>query len=356
MFESGGLEKFQSNLSKEDKKILEEFRSYCSISAGKNTCIEIGRSIIQLMYVIDKPIKDFGLEDLRGFLAKLSNSGRSVHTCNKIKTHIKRFLRWKFKDYPTRFNDLEDIKQVNNKFNEEKINSDTLLTPKDVEKIVKDEPNIFWKTFFIVLYESGCRPIELRLLKWKNISFNIDKDDLSKIHIFATKTSKSRDIYVQSGTKFLKELREMRNNPESSSLVFSAVSNKNEPMDKSTVSVWLKRRSKSALGRSVNPYLLRHSRATELYLNANIPDSVAQKFLGHGKDMKDVYNHLSSEDVKLAVSKTIYNFEIVSPDKKADYDLKIKKLEEGVENLRAENQEIKKLLNQVLEKGIPAVK
>ncbi len=351
MFESGGLEKFRSKLSVKDKKILKDFSEYCSISAGKNTCVEIGRSVIQLMYVINKPIDKLNLEDLRGFLAKLSNSGRSVHTCNKIKTHIKRFIRWKFKDYPIRFNDLEDIKQNNNKFNEEKINSDTLLKKKEVERIVKAEPTVFWKTFFIVLYESGCRPKELRLLRWENISFDIEPNNLSKIHIFATKTSKARDVYVQSGTKFLKELRDSRNNPKANLLVFSAFPSKDVPMSKSTVSEWLSNRSFNVLGRKVNPYLLRHSRATELYLNANIPDSVAQKFLGHGKDMKDIYNHLSSEDVKLAVSKTIYNFEI-APEKKHKLELEIEELKKN----SISKEDVFKIVQQALKRTAKGIK
>lgn len=333
MFDSGDLEDFKKTLSKDKLKVLNDFSNFCSISAKELSCIEISRSIVQFFYVCNKPLKEIDLETLREFLWKLQKSGRSINTCNKIKTHLKRFLRWYFKDYPTRFNDLQDIKNFGSRINEAKINSSTLLKKEDVEKIVKSEPRFFWKTFFIVLYETGCRPKEVRLMKWKDVSFNIDENGLSKINVFATKTSRARDVYVQNGTKMLLELRERQKNKDENALIFPAPRGENKPLDKGTVSNWIKERSESAIGRSINPYLLRHSRATELYLNANIPDSIAQKFLGHSKDMKDVYTHMSSEDVKQAVAKSIYNLDDMPPEKKHALELKVEELQNAQKDL-----------------------
>ena len=100
-------------------------------------------------------------------------------------------------------------------------------------------------------------------------------------------------------------------------------------MGKEYPAMWLKRISLKILGRQVYPYILRHSRATELYTNADIPDKTAQKFLGHSKSMGDVYTHLSNKDVKEAMSKTIYKQrQIISPEKKHKLEKQIEKLEQ----------------------------
>ena len=180
---------------------------------------------------------------------------------------------------------------------------------------------------FISLYESGLRPIELRTLTWNRIKFDIE-DDLSQINIYATKTSKARSVYVKEATYFLKRLKE----ESDSDLVFPSVKDKTKPMGKEYPAMWLKRISLRVLGRQVYPYILRHSRATELYTNADIPDKTAQKFLGHSKSMGDVYTHLSNKDVKEAMSKTIYKKrDIISPEIKHKLEEKIKFLSSSLE-------------------------
>lgn len=318
-YKRGELESYYGKLSKSEKKIIEDFISYCSISAGKNKLEDIKRSIVQFRHITEKPFDKIDLETLRKYLSLLNKSNRKKYTANGIKVYLKRFLKWKFQDWPSRFEELKDIRLVK-AFNEEKINEGTLLKKEQVEKIIKKEKDLTKKTFFITLYESGLRPIELRSLKWKDINFNVD-NELSEIHIYSTKTSKARTVYVKASTFYLQKLREEKK----SDYVFYSREDLNFCISKATATLWIK-----SIGKKANitlfPYLLRHSRATELYLN--MPSKVAQKFMGHSKDMSDFYAHLSSKDVKEATLKTVYNFEELPPEKKHELEKEIEALKQ----------------------------
>ncbi len=350
-FKRGEVQEYFKTLPETEQEIINDYVDYVGITSNsKNRLSNVKRTLTQFSMLTGKEFGKITLKDLRGFLGLLNSSNKTQSTRNELKHTIKRFLRNHFKDWSERFNNLEDIK-LNMGMNEEKINSDTILKKEEIDKIMNAEKKLFWKAFFITLYESGLRPIELRTLTWNKIKFDVD-GDLSEINIYATKTSKARSVYVKEATFFLKRLRE----ESDSDLIFPSVSDKMKPMGKEYPAMWLKRISLKVLGRQVYPYILRHSRATELYTNSDIPDKTAQKFLGHSKSMGDVYTHLSNKDVKEAMSKTIYKKrEILTPQEKD----KIKKLELEIEELKKNSiskEDVMKLVSQALKKTIAETK
>jgi len=322
-------------LPKKDKEDIQNYLKYVSITSSSATRLENNkRTLINLRYTIEKSFDKITLEDLREYLSMLNSSKNTNSSQNEYKATTKRFLKWKFKDWSERFQDLSDIK-LHMKINEEKINAGTLLKAEDIKKIMNTEKQLFWKSFFISLYESGLRPIELRQLLWKDVRLEIE-GDLTEIHIFATKTSKARSVYVKEATFYLKKLKESSDCP----LVFPSVKDHTKPLDKGVVANWLKRLSLKALDRPVTPYLLRHTRATELYTNANIPDKIVQKFLGHSKSMSDVYTHMSNEDVKESMGNSVYNIDDMPREKKHELELKVERMEKQLFEIS------KKLLNE----------
>lgn len=325
-YKKGELERIFSNLHPKEKATINDFISYCGIGAGERKLKDIKRSIIQFRDIIQKSFDKLELEDIRGYLSVLNKSDREKYTKNGIKVYLKRFLKWKFKDWSKRFDDLKDIK-LHQAFNEKKINEGTLLTREQIEKIMNKEKNLSKKTFFITLYESGLRPNELASSKWKDINFNVD-GELSELHIYATKTSKARTIFVRDATFWLKKLKEY----SQSEFIFPSAMNRNEPISRSTSWYWVQEMGK-AIGLKIYPYLLRHTRATELY--KSVPTKIAQKFMGHGKDMSDLYSHLSSSDLKESLLKSVYMFDKLTPEKKHG-------LEKEVEMLKERFKEIEK--------------
>lgn len=333
-FRKGGVQKKYAKLPKEDKEIINKFLEYVAITSKARTRIENNkRTLTHFRIITRKQLSKITLEDLREYLSLLNKSKNTNATQNDFKASIKRFLKWYYKDWSKRFNNLSDIR-LYMRMNEEKINADTLLKKEEIENIMRTESKLYWKTFFITLYESGLRPKELRTLQWQNVKLNVD-GDISEISVYATKTNKARTVYVKEATAYLKRLYEQRkrDNP----LVFPAPQESTRHLGKSTVNVWLQRLSEKAIGRKIFPYILRHTRATELYTNAGIPDKIAQKFLGHSRSMGDVYTHLSAKDIKEALGKTIYKLEEISPEKKH-------KLERDIERLRKDAQAQNRLI------------
>lgn len=344
-FVRGQSQEVFNKLPKKEKEIISDFVKYVSINSSNKVRLENNkRNIVYFRYVLNKSLDKIELKDLRNFLALLNTSKRTQSSKNDLKHTIKRFLKWYYKDWSLRFNDLDDVKLFMG-MNEEKINADSLLKKEDIEKIVKEEPKLFWKTFFITLYESALRPIELRKLLWKNIKFDIDSNGLSEISIFATKTSRARSVYVKESTFYLKKLKEKSD----SELVFPSPKDKTKIMTKELPAMWLKRISLKVLGRPVYPYILRHSRATELYTNAQIPDKIAQKFLGHSKSMGDVYTHLSNKDVKDAVGKTIYQTQDIPPEKKHKLEKEIAELKKEFKDYLLKSQQDFKKIKRYME-------
>jgi DNA-binding transcriptional MerR regulator len=115
------------------------------------------------------------------------------------------------------------------------------------------------------------------------------------------------------------------------------------PINKENCSMWLGRISEKVLGRKVYPYILRHSRATELYTNASIPDKLAQKFLGHSSSMSDVYTHLSNKDVKEVLAKTIYETEDIAPEKKAELQKELDEMKKEQAEMKSNMERLSKL-------------
>lgn len=338
-FKRGEVQKLYKKLPAREKKIIEDFIKYVSITSKSPERLENNRrTLTQFRVITNKNFDAVTLEDLRGYLALLNSSNKTNSTQNEFKASVKRFLRWKFKDWSERFDELRDIKLVM-KINEEKINASTLLKKEDVETIMKAEPKLYWKTFFITLYESALRPNELRNLKWKDIKFNIEEGCISEINVYATKTHRARSVYVKEATYYLMEHKKKSKNDI---LVFPAFRNPNKPLDRAVASVWLNRISERVLGRRVYPYILRHSRATELYTNSEIPDKICRKIMGHSKSMEDVYTHLSNKDIKETLGKTIYQLKDLPPEKKH-------KLEEEIDLLKKNDQKTAKILAKLME-------
>jgi integrase len=303
-----------SKLPAKDKLTFDNFIK--TLSCGENKIKDMKSSLLQFRDIIEKPFDKLDLQDIQEYNALIGKSGRKASATNGIKAHVKKFLRFCFKDWYERFDNFRSLRASSKTFNEEKINEKTLLKKEEIETIMKREQNLVKKSFFITLYESGLRPIELRLLKWDDVKFNVD-GDISELNIYATKTSRARKVFIKEATFYLKQLFETARDNK---YIFTSREGDNKPVGKSIVHFWVNQMGKEHLHRNIYPYLLRHSRATELYLNTNV--KIAQKFLGHGKDMSDIYAHLSSKDVKDAIAKTIYNLELTPEETN-----KVKKLQ-----------------------------
>lgn len=331
---------FYESLKEEEKDLIEKYIVYRKARGiiSKTKIEDTKRRIIQYRFIFEKPLSKMTLDDYRSFGALIHNSNRRDK--DTLLSDLKNYIKFSFKDWSVRFNNLEDVKYSKGKFNEEKINSSTIISKKEVEDLVESEPKTFWRAFLLTQYEGGLRTGEVRGLKWKDVNFNLDQS-ITQINIFATKTKKARTIFVKKATFYLDKLRkEQENLDDKGQYIFHSVKDKNKPIDKSNVANWFRRLSKRVLGVEKWNYLLRHSRATELYRLAKenkISKDTAIKFMGHSEDMSATYTHLDKEDIEKMLKDQVYNIEDMPTEKKS-------KLENDV-------IEIKKLLRLLLSKS-----
>lgn len=335
-FERGQLKKIFEKLPPKERAMIEEYAKYRSINITSKPKLEdTKRHIVQTRYITQKPLDFFTLKDLRDFLALLNASGRELSGKDDVKITLKNFLKWKFKNWSERFEGLKDIRTANRErqFNHKKINASTLLTKEELERMMKYETRLYWKAFLIVLWESGLRPLEVRRLKWEDIEFN-SEGEVSELNVFATKTQRSRVVYVKEATYYLKRLQE--ESKEKSVFCFPSPFDNNKIISKFTVSNWIRKLSKKSIGRSIFCYILRHSRATELYKLASenkISKDVASLHMGHSKDMSKIYTHLNKTQIKEMMIKAVYNLEEMPPKERHELEERIKDLEEKNEQI-----------------------
>ena len=336
-FKRNDIENHYKKLPKAEQTIIKEYLDYRR-ARGVTTeqkIEDIRRYITQIRVILDKNFNKIDLKDLRILLAIINQSWLSDGTKNNLKIDVKNFMKYLFKDWSIRFNGLEDIKK-NYTTNEKKINAKNMFSKKDIESCMKHETKMYWKAFLITQYEGALRTKEVRFLKWNDIKFNVD-DDISEISIYATKTKKARTIFVKEATFYLQKLKEEQENIQNKSIYcFPSKKNINEPIDKWGVSMWFRNLTKKALGEMRWNYLLRHSRATELYRLAEqgkISKDTAIRFMGHSEDMTKTYTHLDSQEVKEMLKEQIYKLEDLPPEKKAELEKKIEEQQKTIDNI-----------------------
>ncbi len=349
-FKRNEIGKYYKKLPTTEKTIIKDYLEYRTARGvtSERKIKDIKRVVLQVRYIIKKNYNEIDLKDLRGFLSIINQSRLTESTRNNLKIDLKNFLKFLFKDWSDKFNGLEDIKLKSNIRNEEKINSKTIFKKEDIEKLMKHENKTFWKAFLITQYEGALRTMETRFLTWDKISFNID-EEISEVNIFATKTQKARTIFIKEATFYLKKLKEEQENKGiKTEFCFPSSRNIKEPVDKGAVSIWFRRLTEKALGRKGWNYLLRHSRATELYTLAKenkIAKDTAIAFMGHSEDMSHTYTHLNSGAVKKMLKDQVYKLEDIPEEKKQEL---IKRIEELEKDLKRFKENFKEMLNLII--------
>lgn len=349
-FNKGQAERTYNKLDENIQKDLDSFLDWrtnrgCNSESKLN---DYGRQYLQMTLVLEKPLFKITVEEVFKLSTIIKKSVMSESYINEILTTLKSYCKFrKIKDI-----DLDDIQLIREPRNKIKIidGEKDLLTKKDIEKLVRFETKLFWKAFLLVQYEGGLRTGETRLLKWKDINFNID-GDLSEVTIYATKTKSIRTVFVKEATHYLQLLRQEQENLEQrGDYIFHSKNDLTIPINRAQISLWMKRLSKRALGREVWNYVLRHSRGNELYQLSKqnkISKDTALSYMGHSEKMSKVYTHPDKEKIKKMLKDQIYHLEDLPPEKKTELQEEIKKQNIEIQTLRNENEEIKNFLEQI---------
>lgn len=324
-------------LKNSDKEILEDFKRKISLKASKERSEEALKEILRFKLITKKPLDQIELSDLEKYIGALKESNLSENFKNKIKGFIHMFLKWKYKDWSERFDGFESIEYITGALRIKEIKPKDVLNKEDLDKILETEKNLFWKTFFIVQYESAGRTGEIRRLLWADIDFDTG-DEFVEVALWNKKNKQripqSRELPLKHSKKFLLALKKQQEAEGiKSKFVFPSPKDPRKPISKA-VNQWFNNLTKKAIGRTITPYLLRHSRGTELahlVKENKMSKDIALKFMGHTEKMFDnIYSHVAKEKEKELMKKQIYDFEYLTEEEK----IQVKELKAEIEKLK----------------------
>jgi len=318
-------------MDKHEKKVLEEYDTFCLTTGSEKRLKKTKIIISNSRKIIGKDLTKLNIEDIVKFLAYINQSDYKAWTKNDYKKIFKRFLKWYYKD-------LEMVEGMQVKdgfrgcsskrcFNKEKVNKNTLIKKKELEKLIRTANSLKWKALISFAFESAFRPCETRVLKWKDLMFD-DSKGICRVWILSPKTQESREIIVKDCVLHLKRWKAEYSFPDlkDSDYVFPSQHHRDKPMGDGVISEMFKRLSKKAELRNINPYLLRHSRIYEI--QKRLPQKIASKFAGHSIETSELYNHLDSEDVEESMLKIIYPTTDIPEEKKIEMEKEIEKLKQ----------------------------
>jgi integrase/recombinase XerD len=338
-----GTKEIEEKLTDKDRKILFDYLKFCRTSASEKRVNEkIKTYTLQSYDIIEKPFDKWTIKDIQEFVILLNDSKKTEWTKNDIKKLLRRFLRYnyrKHKDLDVMLS-LIKCKSDMNAFNYQRINENTLVNEAEFEKILRTANTLKQKAILSLLMECALRPQELRMLKWNDVKLD---DDVGSVNVFSGKTKKSRTIPIKDSIVHLKRWKQEFefSDIKADDYIFPNPRNRSEPLGYNALPTMFRRLSeKAGLKRNIFPYMLRHSRITEI--NKRLPAHLESKFAGHSIKQSQMYTHLSSDDLRNAMIEKVFKIEELSPDERdkvqkqmKDILIKFQGLKEELEMLKA---------------------
>jgi integrase len=322
-YEKKTLTPLYKNFNPSDKKLIEDFLIFCGGTAGKTTIQKYRSVLIKICDVFEGDLENIDLKRLRLFLNILNQSDLLPTTKNEIRKVLKRFLKETYDNWSSLFKQLNDIKGEK-EINQDKINADTILRKKEIEALIRGADNLKYRAMLILFYETAGRPEEIINLKWNAINLNEGSVKL--------KSSKTGNVRINPIQESIIHLRRYKQeypfvDIKADDWVFVSPQNRERHQSLIGVGIYFKRLSTRVLDRPIFPYLIRHTRATEL--QKVLPAKIYEKFMDHSTETATRYSHLNKDDVRKVMLENVYKIKELSEEKKTELEKKVKKLEES---------------------------
>ena len=283
--------------------LIKRFKEDLQLAGYEKRSIEsYVSSVLRLQRFYNKPLEDITEEDLRQYwLCCQSEFGWSAATLRISYSGIQHFFT---KTLVRSWNIFQDIKWKRDE------TLPTILSLKEVRKIIYALPTLQSHTFYLALYSLGLRLREATTLQVRDIL-----SDRGLVHIHGGKGALDRMVPLPNITLYtLREYYKTHRNP---TWIFPALGRnggkdaqcaKNHVSDSGVQGVLQRTVKHLEFKKHVHPHVFRHAYATHL-LEANIPIRHVQKILGH-KTLKStmVYLHvttLAQEDSHERVSQVM---------------------------------------------------
>ncbi|MBU4245701.1 tyrosine-type recombinase/integrase [archaeon] len=279
-----------------NKQILEGFEKFL-YSRGLSILriVKYLRTSKTIAEIYDKPFSEYTKNDCDTVMMRLRQSPKKYKP-NTINDFIGG-LRMLFKYIDGADGKAQSPRTAHliKKATQNKLRKEDLISESELLKIISAMPSKQYQCIISLLYESGARPSEIRAIQQKDIS---QIENGYKLNI-SGKTGQ-RTIFSVSSAPLLREI--INNNPykEAQTPLFYALED-GKPrfcQHKAWESMFGKVTFK-VLGRKLNLYRLRHSRATTL-IERGFNTSIVKSVLGHSRGsntLEKTYLHLNDGDL-----------------------------------------------------------
>ncbi|WP_292488910.1 site-specific integrase [Methanoculleus sp. 10] len=172
---------------------------------------------------------------------------------------------------------------------------DQMLTPEEIEALLRACQSSRDRAIIALLYESGCRIGELGRLTWQRVQFDAYGIVVS---VEDTKCHTQRYVRLVMATPYLATWRnDYPFEPAGDALVF--ITYRKKPLQHATVYQQFHKIAKRAgITKKITPHIFRHSRITHL-INQGMKESVIKLMMwgNLNTDMFATYAHLTGQDI-----------------------------------------------------------
>jgi len=334
------INKSFNSLSKNNQKIITDFLTYCRTEAKESTLEKYRIKLIQIAFLIEKPLDNLNLIDITKFLALLNFSDLATDTRNDIKKILKRFLKWKYDDWNIRFKGLTDIRQKK-KGSSEKLTKKDLLTAEELEMLIRGAESLRYKAIISLFYESAGRPEEILKLRWKDVDFKN-----KEIQLNSSKTGEARVVPLDESILHLKRYFQEYPflNPKQSDFLFPN-NEREKTISNQALNDYLNKIGLRTIKRHIYPYIFRHTRLQEIRPKLSV--EAYQKIAGHSIEVAlDHYGHLDSKDAIEEMKSKVLHIEELNPEEKHE----IAELKKQVKAMQSEMIRVAQLVADNLNK------
>jgi len=270
-------------------KLYEKFISNLQLKGyAKRSIDSYVKSVMQLQRFCNKPLSGFTSADLRDYWLTCKNDyGWSDATLRISYSGIKHFFRTTL---VRRWKILNEVKFKRHR------SLPTVLSQKEVRRIICNLPTLQNKAFYVTLYSLGLRLKEATHLKPGDIDA-----ERKVVHVRNSKGARDRVLPLPDvAQRGLQAYYKTHRNPD---WVFPALGQNmgrhaataTKPVSDNGVQGALRRTVKKlGIRKHVHPHVFRHSYATHL-IEANVPILHVQKLMGHSNiNSTMVYLHVTT--------------------------------------------------------------
>ncbi len=302
-------------LSKHNQTLIGEFSEYCKITAGDNSIKKILNKIILIADTFQEELDKLTLEDVRAFLVILNQDKKAIATKNDIKKVLKRFIRWKYPNWSSKFNQLSDVK-LNTKQEKRDMSKGDLLTPDEMRILVSSVDSLKFKTILLLMQELANRPEEILKLKWKDINLNSNE-----VKINSAKTGETRTIPIKETLPHLIRYKKecFFETPRNEDYVFPSPNDNKEHLTPQALNRFLfELEKKLKFKKHLYPYLWRHSILSRMI--KTLSPKVYEMYAGHSLETgMSTYSHLDNDDLRDELYKKVYEIEELTKDEREEF-------------------------------------